>query len=378
MRIAQIAPLFESVPPRLYGGTERVVHYLTEELVRQGHEVTLFASGDSITSAELVACTPRALRLDPDVRDAVPHQMLLLDKVRQRAEDFDILHFHVDYLHFPLFRTQAGRTLTTLHGRQDLCRPHAVLRSFPGDAAGLHLGCAARAAAAGQFCGDRPPWAAARSAPADVRTARRLSRISRAHLPGERPDRAIAIARASGLPLKIAAKVDKADERYFHEAIAPLLEGDGVEFIGEINESEKTEFLGNAVGLLFPIDWPEPFGLVMIEAMACGTPVLAFRSGSVAEIVEDGVSGRIVTSVEHAAQAIPTLLALDRRAVRAQFEEHFSATRMAADYVRVYQKLLRKRPAAERELSVLAAHSAAMNGHTGHAAAAIATQHETN
>jgi len=378
MRIAQIAPLFESVPPRLYGGTERVVHYLTEELVRQGHEVTLFASGDSITSAELVACTPRALRLDPDVRDSVPHQMLLLDKVRQRAEDLDILHFHVDYLHFPLFRTQAGRTLTTLHGRQDLADHMPFYAHFPemplvsiSDAQRAPLPRANFVATVhhGLPLNLHQPTFEPRGGYLAF-----LGRIS----PEKRPDRAIAIARASGLPLKIAAKVDKADERYFREIIAPMLDGGGVEFVGEINESEKTEFLGNAVGLLFPIDWPEPFGLVMIEAMACGTPVLAFRGGSVIEIVEDGLTGHIVDSVQEAVQAMPSLLALDRRAIRARFEERFSATRMAADYVRVYQKLLCKRPAAERELSVLAAHSSAMNGHAGRAAAAIATQHETN
>lgn len=374
MKIAQIAPLFESVPPRLYGGTERVVHYLTEELVRQGHKVTLFASGDSITSAELVPCTPRALRLDPDVANSVPHQMVLLDKVRERSGEFDVLHFHVDYLHFPLFRTEAGRTLTTLHGRQDLPDHLPFYAHFPE----MPLVSISNA--------QRAPLPRANfistvyhGLPLDLHKQAYdprgnylafLGRIS----PEKRPDRAIAIARAAGLPLKIAAKIDHADEVYFRDTIAPLLDGPGVEFIGEINESEKTEFLGNAAALLFPIDWPEPFGLVMIEAMACGTPVLAFRGGSVAEIIEDGITGCIVDSVEEAVQAVPNLLALDRKAVRARFEERFSATRMAADYVKLYQKMLRKRAASERHLSSLAEHLTAR----AHAPAEAASQSEPN
>ncbi|WP_407156726.1 glycosyltransferase family 4 protein [Bradyrhizobium sp. STM 3557] len=373
MKIAQVAPLFESVPPRLYGGTERVVYYLTEELVRQGHQVSLFASGDSITSAELVPCTPRALRLDPDVRDAIPHQILLLDKVRERADDFDILHFHIDYLHFPLFQGEAGRTLTTLHGRQDLADHlpfYAHFAQMPlvsiSDAQRTPL---PRANFVGTVHHGLPLELHKPTFEPRGNYLAFLGRIS----PEKRPDRAIRIARAAGLPLKIAAKVDKADEAYFRDVIAPMLGGPGVEFIGEINESEKSEFLGEAAGLLFPIDWPEPFGLVMIEAMACGTPVLAFRHGSVAEIVEDGITGRIVTSVEEAVQAIPSMLALDRRMIRARFEERFSAARMAADYVKLYQKLLRKRPAPERQFSVLAAH-AATNGHVGYSPAGAARQ----
>ncbi|MBJ7402551.1 MAG: glycosyltransferase family 4 protein [Bradyrhizobium sp.] len=374
MKIAQIAPLFESVPPRLYGGTERVVHYLTEELVSQGHKVTLFASGDSITSAELVPCTKQALRLDADVRNSIPHQMLLLDKVRERAEEFDVLHFHVDYLHFPLFRTQAGRTLTTLHGRQDLPDHMPFYAHFP-EMPLVSISNSQRAPlpranfVATVYHGlpldlHKPTLQAAGGYLAF------LGRIS----PEKRPDRAMAIARAAGLPLKIAAKVDSADEAYFRDTIAPLLDGPGVEFIGEINESEKTEFLGNAAALLFPIDWPEPFGLVMIEAMACGTPVLAFRGGSVAEIVENGITGRIVESVEEAVQAMPSLLALDRKAVRARFEERFSATRMAAEYVKLYRKQLRKRPAPERHLQSLAGHSIARL----HAQAETGFQNEAN
>ena len=377
MRIAQVAPLFESVPPRLYGGTERVVYYLTEELVRQGHHVTLFASGDSITSAELVPCTPRALRLDPDVQDSIPHQMLLLDKVRERAGDFDILHFHVDYLHFPLFRTEARRTLTTLHGRQDLADHMPFYAHFP-EMPLVSISNSQRAPL------PRANFAATvyHGLPLDLHKPTFeprggylafLGRIA----PEKRPDRAIAIARATGLPLKIAAKVDKVDEAYFREVIAPMLDGPGVEFIGEINEGEKTEFLGQAAALLFPVEWPEPFGLVMIEAMACGTPVLAFRCGSVPEIIDDGQTGRIVSSAEEAVQAIPDVLALDRKTVRARFEERFSVTRMAADYLKVYHKMVRWHAAPEVRLSALATGSLVAAGHSAQAALA-ASQSEAN
>jgi glycosyltransferase involved in cell wall biosynthesis len=362
MRVAQIAPLFESVPPRLYGGTERVVSYLTEELVRQGHQVTLFASEDSFTSAELVPCAPRALRLDPDVRDAIPHQMLMLDKVRERAGEFDILHFHIDYLHFPLFRAEAGRALTTLHGRQDLSDHMPFYAHFP-EMPLVSISNAQRAPL------PRANFVASvhHGLPLELHKPSFerggylafLGRIS----PEKRPDRAIAIARASGVPLKIAAKVDKVDETYFREVIAPMLDHPQIEFIGEINEGEKTEFVGQAAALLFPIDWPEPFGLVMIEAMACGTPVLAFRRGSVPEIIEDGLTGRIVGSIEEAVRAMPDLLALDRRLIRSRFEERFSAGRMAADYLKVYHKLLRKRTAPEPELPALAARSAVAQAH---------------
>lgn len=341
MKIAQIAPLFESVPPRLYGGTERVVSWLTEELVRQGHQVTLFASQDSITSAELVPCTTRALRLDHDVQDAIPHQMVMLDKVRERADEFDILHFHTDYLHFPLFRSERGRTLTTLHGRQDLLDHMPFYRRF-SDMPLVSISNAQRA----PLSGANFVATVYHGLPLDLHTPSFsptggylafLGRIS----PEKRPDRAIAIARAAGLPLKIAAKVDKADEAYFRGVIAPMLNEPGIEFIGEINESAKSEFLGNAAALLFPIDWPEPFGLVMIEAMACATPVLAFRCGSVPEIVDDGLTGRIVSDVDEAARAIPGLLALDRKAIRARFEGRFSSARMATEYTRIYQRMLR-------------------------------------
>ena len=347
MKIAQIAPLIESVPPRLYGGTERIVFWLTEELVRQGHEVTLFASGDSITAAELVPCTREALRLNPSVKDPIPYYMLMLDKVRRRAHEFDVLHFHIDHLHFPLFRDIASRTVTTLHGRQDL-----------PDLPPLYFGFSEMPVVSISHS-QRKPLPQANYAetvyhglPTDLYKpifqprggyVAFLGRIS----PEKRLDRAIEIARALGVPLKIAAKVDKVDAGYFEETIKPLLDGPGVEFIGEINDSQKPEFLGEALALLFPIDWPEPFGLVMIEAMACGTPVLAFRRGSVTEIIDDGVTGRIVDTVKEAVAALPQVLAMDRRAVRRRFEERFSATRMANDYVSVYHELLQRAPAQD-------------------------------
>jgi glycosyltransferase involved in cell wall biosynthesis len=342
MKVAQISPLIESVPPRLYGGTERIVFHLTEELVRQGHDVTLFASGDSVTSAELVSCASRALRLDPNVRDPVPYYMLMLDRVRERAAEFDILHFHIDCLHFPLFRPIAGRTVTTLHGRQDLYDLHPLYLGF-SDMPLVSISHAQRKPIPhANFAGTVLHGVPTKSldpvfAPRGGYIAY-LGRMS----PEKGPDRAIEIARALGVPLKMAAKVDKADEAFFREKIAPLLNGPGVEFIGEINESQKGEFLGEAMALLFPIDWPEPFGLVMIEAMACGTPVLAFRHGSVPEIVDDGVTGRIVDTMEEAVIALPEVIALDRRGVRRRFEERFSSARMAKEYVSVYRSLLKR------------------------------------
>jgi glycosyltransferase involved in cell wall biosynthesis len=342
MRIAQIAPPMESVPPRLYGGTERIVSYLTEALVELGHEVTLFASGDSMTSARLVGCVPTALRLDANVRDPIPYYMLMLDRVREQADDFDILHFHIDQFHFPIFRPVAERTVTTTHGRQDL-----------PDLKPLYVGFSDMPLVSISNAQRKPVPNANFVAtvhhgiPADLLkpvSHRRggylafLGRISHEKC----PDRAIQIARTLGIPLKIAAKVDKADESYFRERIAPLLDGPGVEFIGEINEREKADFLGNACALVFPINWPEPFGLVMIEAMACGTPVLAFRCGSVPEIIDEGVTGHVVDSVEEAILALPRVAALDRRAVRKRFEDRFSATRMAKDYLSVYHALLKQ------------------------------------
>lgn len=340
MRIAQIAPPIESVPPAYYGGTERVVSYLTEELVRQGHQVTLFASGDSLTSAELVACTGASLRLTPTVRDVIPYYLIMLDKVRERADEFDVLHFHIDQFHFPIFRTIAHRTLTTLHGRQDLPDLQALYRSF-SEMPLVSISNAQRDAAptaryvATVYHGIPTDLHAVNLHPRGNYLAF-LGRIC----PEKRVDHAIAIARASGIPLKIAAKVDKVDEAYFREVVAPLLNGPDVEFVGEINERAKTAFLGDALALLFPIDWPEPFGLALIESMACGTPVVAFRRGSVPEIVDEGVTGSIVSTPEEAIQALPGVLSLDRGAVRRRFEERFSASRMARDYVKLYRSAL--------------------------------------
>jgi glycosyltransferase involved in cell wall biosynthesis len=302
--------------------------------------VTLFASEDSITSAELAPCCTRALRLDPTVRDIIPYFMLMIDKVRERAEEFDVLHFHIDLFHFPLFRSLAARTLTTLHGRQDLGDLKPFYSRF-GDMTLVSIS-----------NDQRKPLphvnfvaTIQHGIPADLhrpsfepgRYFAFLGRIS----PEKRPDRAIRIARAAGIPLKIAAKIDRVDEDYFRSEILPLIEGPTVEFIGEINEHEKTQFLGGAAALLFPVDWPEPFGLVMIEAMACGTPVLAFRCGSVPEVIEDGATGKVVDSEEEAIAALPAILSYDRRAVRQRFEVRFTATRMADDYVSTYRHLLR-------------------------------------
>lgn len=339
MKVAQIAPLFESVPPRLYGGTERVVSYLTEELVEQGHDVTLFASGDSFTRAKLVPCIPRAIRLDPEVVDPIPHIMVMLDKVLERAAEFDILHFHIDYFQFPMFRACHVPTLTTLHGRQDL-PDHLPLYSRFSHMPLVSISRAQRQPLPGanfvgniyhglprnllQPCSERPEGYLAF-----------LGRIS----PEKRPDRAIEIARRSGMKLKLAAKVDRNDADYFGNVIEPLIDGEQIQFVGEINDNNKCEFLARASGLLFPIDWPEPFGLVMIEAMACGTPVLAFPCGSVSEIVEHGETGYLVNNIDEAVNAIPKLLVLDRRKVRARFEQRFLAEQMAREYATLYQKL---------------------------------------
>lgn len=341
MRIAQVAPLAESVPPKLYGGTERIASFLTEELVRQGHDVTLFASGDSVTSATLVPCCRTALRLDPTIHDPLPHHLLMLDRVRRRAADFDIVHFHIDLLHYPIMTAHAQRTLTTLHGRLDRREGHplyAAFSEYPLVSISHHQR------------RPMPPvnWAGTvhHGLPVDLLpfTARPgghhlafLGRIS----PEKRPDRAIEIARRAGLPLKIAAKIDRADQAYWEGVIEPMIRRNPhVEFVGEIGEREKAHFLGDALALLFPIDWPEPFGLVMIEAMACGTPVVAFGCGSVAEVIDPGVTGAIVGSIEEAVAALPRVVALDRAAVRARFEARFSCERMARDYVEIYRALV--------------------------------------
>ncbi|RAX43179.1 glycosyltransferase family 4 protein [Rhizobium tropici] len=340
MKIAQIAPLAESVPPKLYGGTERIVSYLTEELVRQGHDVTLFASGDSMTDATLVACSDVALRLNPSVKDHLPHQVVLLEEIRRRAHDFDVLHFHIDLLHFPLIRDFADRTVTTLHGRLDLPDLKPFYKAFP-DIPLVSISNDQRRPMppvnwSGTVYHGLPTNLLSFTAKPKGNYLAFLGRIS----PEKRPDRAIRIAAKVGMPLKIAAKIDNADKAYWDTVIAPMVKSHpNVEFIGEINEHQKADFLGNAGALLFPIDWPEPFGLVMIEAMACGTPVVAFGCGSVPEVIDNGVSGIVVDSVTEAAENVEWALRMDRNKVRATFERRFSAERMARDYLAIYRNL---------------------------------------
>jgi len=338
MKIAQIAPLVESVPPILYGGTERVVSWLTEELVRQGHDVTLFASGDSCTAARLEPIVPQGLRLS-GIHNSLPYNFIMLDKVAARSREFDVLHFHIDFFQYPLFRSMAHKSLTTLHGRQDLPELPDIYRAFPDMPlvsisnhqrlpvppvnwrGTVHHGLPTRLLKEGKGEGGYLAF---------------LGRIcaDKGILP------AIEIARRAGLPLKVAAKVDPADRDYFDSHVAPVLaQSPHVEFIGEIDDRRKSEFLGAAKALLFPISWPEPFGLVMIESMACGTPVIAFNSGSVPEILEDGLTGFVVKDVEQAAAAVRRLNHLFRPSIRSRFEERFSAAAMAREYVRIYRKL---------------------------------------
>jgi glycosyltransferase involved in cell wall biosynthesis len=338
MKIAQIAPLAESVPPRLYGGTERVVFYLTEELVRLGHDVTLFASGDSQTSARLVACAPRALRLDPRVREALPHHLVMLERVRSRAHEFDVLHFHIEHVHLPLFRPLAHKTLTTVHGRLDLPDLAPLYREFH-DMALVSISDAQRGALAANWVatvhhGLPEPVCPFNPAP----RGRYLVFVGRVS-PEKGLERAIEIARRAGLRLRIAAKVDRADEAYWRSRIAPLLDDPLIEYVGEVSEAQKPALLGNAAALLFPIDWPEPFGLAMIEAMSCGTPVIAWPHGSVPEIVEPGVTGFIVDSIEAAVSAVQDVARLPRAQVRRRFDERFTAARMARDYLTAYRNL---------------------------------------
>ena len=338
MKIAQIAPLVESVPPTLYGGTERVVSWLTEELVAQGHDVTLFASGDSRTTARLEPIVPRALRL-VGIHDSRPYNIVTLDRVTAKQHEFDVLHFHVDFFHHPMFRRMRCPTLTTVHGRQDLPELPDIYRAFPkiplvsiSDHQRLPV----------------PPvnWRGTvhhgmpehlfREGPGDGGYLAFLGRIcaDKGILP------AIEIARLAGLPLKVAAKVDPADKHYFERDVKPVLEkSPHVEFIGEINDTQKQDFLGRAKALLFPISWPEPFGLVMIESMACGTPVIAFNSGSVPEIMEDGLTGFVVEDVEQAVAAVGQLDRLFRPSIRSRFEERFSVRAMAREYLKIYRKL---------------------------------------
>jgi glycosyltransferase involved in cell wall biosynthesis len=345
MRIAQVAPLAESVPPKLYGGTERIVSYLTEELVRAGHEVTLFASGDSRTAANLHAVIPTASRLLEGVKDPSVFTAMQLEMLRRCADDFDIIHFHTDHYHQPLVRSLGlQNVLTTMHGRLDLPGYPEMFAEF-GEAPLVSISDNQRKALPAanwvgtvhhglpqDVCGFVP-------GPRDEYLAF-LGRFS----PEKRADRAIEIARRAGMRIRLAAKVDEADRRYFREQIEPLLGQPHVEYVGEVCESEKCAFLGNARALLFPIDWPEPFGLVMIEAMSCGTPCIAWRAGSVPEVIQEGVNGFIVDSIDDALQAVRKAATLDRRGVRQSFERRFSAERMTRDYLEIYRRLARRRP----------------------------------
>jgi glycosyltransferase involved in cell wall biosynthesis len=339
MKIAQVAPLYESVPPKYYGGTERIVSYLTEELVREGHDVTLFASGDSVTAARLVAPVRRALRLDKNSVDSLAHHVVLLEEITRRASRYDIIHYHIDYLHFPTSRRLGVPHVTTLHGRLNIPDLVPLYREFR-DMPLVSISNAQRAPL---------PWVnwqgtVYHGLPADLYDFNEtpddylafIGRIS----PEKRVDRALRIARRARMKIRIAAKVDDVDREYFEEQIQPLLDESDAEYLGEIGEGEKREFLGNATALLFPINWPEPFGLVMIESMACGTPVIAYRLGSVPEVMEEGVTGFVVNGIDDAVKAVERVPSLSRRRCREIFEERFSASRMAGDYMKIYERLV--------------------------------------
>lgn len=339
MKIAQVAPLFEAVPPKLYGGTERVIHYLTEELVRRKHEVTIFASGDSTTSAKLIPITDKSLRLHPDCIDPLAHIILQLEKVMSKAKEFDIIHFHIDFLHFPFSSRCDTPCVTTLHGRLDIPDLQPVYNEF------------SRQRVISISNSQRLPLPQANwigtvyhGLPANLHSLQEgnggyLAFIGRVS-PEKGVDRAIRIALECNCPLKIAAKIDKVDQHYFEKHIAPLINHSLVEYVGEINEQEKTSFLGKAKALLFPINWSEPFGLVMIESLSCGTPVIAFKNGSVPEVIDHGVTGFIVESIPEAVQAVSNIAQLSRPVIRRVFEEKFTAERMAEDYLRLYKHVL--------------------------------------
>lgn len=343
MKIAQVSPLYESVPPKLYGGTERVVSWLTEELVRQGHDVTLFASGDSVTTAHLVPITPRSLRLDAACQDEMAHIVLQLERVVAQASEFDFIHWHTDYYHYPLSRRLFTPHATTLHGRLDVPDLLPLYREFRNTPV-ISISNSQRqplpwANWQGTVYHGMPPGMLQPS----YRPGQYLAFLGRIS-PEKGVEKAIEIAKRVGMPLKIAAKVSKADTPYFEREIKPLLDHPLVEYLGEINELGKNAFLGNAYCLLFPINWPEPFGIVMIEAMACGTPVIAFPGGSVTEVMEERRSGYVVHNVDEAVQAVERLASLDRRLCRQVFEERFTSTRMARDYVAIYERLVAEAP----------------------------------
>ena len=333
MRIAQVAPLAEAVPPKLYGGTERVIWWLTEALVELGHDVTLYASGDSETSARLVPCAPRGLRLD-GINNHLAYTVAMVDRVFEDADHYDFIHFHVDFVQFPLFKHLAGKCLTTLHGRLDLPDFLPGFTEFPEMRLVSISDDQRRPVPTANFAGTvyhGLPEHLIPFHPAGGDYLAFLGRIS----PEKRPDRAIEIAIKSGMKHKMAAKIDHADRDYFEKVIAPLLDHPLVEFIGEIGDPDKAEFLGNARALVFPIDWPEPFGLVMIEAMAAGTPTIAWATGSTPEVIDHGRSGFLVTSIDHAVASVRACADLPRQTVRDCFQEHFTARRMAEDYLRL-------------------------------------------
>jgi glycosyltransferase involved in cell wall biosynthesis len=337
MRIAQVAPLIESVPPKHYGGTERIVSYLTEELVRAGHEVTLFASGDSTTAANLIAPVERSLRKNERCKDPMARELVLIDHVIERAVEFDVIHFHTGYIHLPACRYLPVPHITTLHGRLDTHDLIAVYSRFR-DLPFISISNAQRAPI------ESANWQATiyHGLPSDLfrfypDRGEYLAFLGRTS-PEKGPDRAIEIAKRVDMPLKMAAKVDRADRRYFKQDVEPLLDDPHVEWIGEITDKQKNEFLGNAYAVLFPIDWPEPFGLVMIEAMACGTPVIAYERGSVPEVIDEGQTGFIANSLDEAAEAVRRVPEIDRRVCRNVFEKRFTASRMANDYMEVFER----------------------------------------
>jgi glycosyltransferase involved in cell wall biosynthesis len=339
MKIAQVSSLMEAVPPKLYGGTERIVSYLTDELVELGHDVTLFASGDSVTKAKLAAGWPHALRLEPSMQDYVAPHVVLLETLARRAEEFDIIHLHVDYLGYPLLQRTGVPFMATLHGRLDLPELKRIYQLF-GEVPVVSISDSQREPLPeANFVDtvyhglpkDLLPMAAGEGGYLAF-----IGRIS----PEKAPDAAIRIAGRAGIKIKIAAKVDRVDREYFEKHIEPLLAQPHVEFIGEINEEQKADFLGNAAGLLFPIAWREPFGLAMIEAMSCGTPVIAMRNGSVPEVIDQGVTGFIVQSEDEAVAAVARLRSLSRTEIRRTFEQRFTARRMAEDYVALYRRLI--------------------------------------
>ena len=345
MRIAQVSPLYESVPPARYGGTERMVSWLTEELVDLGHDVTLFASGDSRTSARLEACCSASLRLNPPLGDPVGYHMKMFERVARAADDFDIIHFHLEHLHFPVSERYNLCQISTMHGRLDLPELVPVFRKYASMPIVSISQSQRRPLPCANWVGNvyhGLPERSLKFHPGAGKYLVFLGRIARE----KRPDRAIEIATRAKLPLTIAAKVDPADKQYFEREIEPLLDNPFVDFIGEVAEPEKNALLGNAIACLMPIDWPEPFGINMIESMACGTPVIAYRHGSVPEIVTDGANGFIVESIEEAVEAVARIPSLSRAACRRIFEERFTSTRMASDYVRIYEAQIGARPCA--------------------------------